>query len=67
MEIKAHIKGKVKFEFYRDNNLYYKSDSGLVFPVPISDIGNATFLSEDKGILFMRYIRKHLESLNEES
>lgn len=29
--------------------------------VTVEDIGNAVFLSRDKGILFMRYIRKFLE------
>jgi len=65
MNIKDHIKGLVKFQFYRDNILYYKTESGLIFPVPIEDVGNATFLNEDKGILFMRYIRKHLTNLKE--
>lgn len=40
---------------------------GPEFPVPISDIGNATFLAFDKAILFMRYIRKHLAMLEEAS
>jgi hypothetical protein len=31
------------------------------FPVPVSDIGNATFHATDKAILFMRYIRKQLK------
>lgn len=63
MEIKEFIKGKVKFMFYRDGNLWYRTANGFVFPVPTSDIGNATFLDEDKGIFFMRYIRKHLEEV----
>jgi hypothetical protein len=33
--------------------------------VPIDDIGNATSLAEDKAILFMRYIRKHLNTLED--
>ncbi len=35
------------------------------FPVPIADIGGATFLASDKAILFMRYIRKHLDLLEQ--
>ena len=31
------------------------------FPVPIEDIGNATMLSEDKAITYMRWIRKAME------
>ena len=43
---------------------YYFLDSHIFeFPVPISDIGTATFLAEDKALLFMRYIRKHLDLL----
>ena len=63
MTIKDHVKGVVKFQYYRDGQLYYKTETGLLFPVPIDDIGNATFLAEDKAMLFMRYIRKFLSSL----
>ncbi len=66
------------FTRYFDGNLWYQVDyvvpdmSGspedanyeqFEFPVPITDIGTTTFLSQDKAILFMRYIRKHLEML----
>lgn len=55
---------KVTFTFYRDKQLFYKTDTGFEFPVHIDDIGSATFLSEDKPILFMRWIRKHVNILN---
>lgn len=61
MDIKQHVKGKVTFQYYRQSRLYYKTESGLTFSVPIEDTGDATFSAEDKAILFMRYIRKHLE------
>jgi len=38
---------------------------GFEFPVPVSDCGDGTFLAEDKAILFMRYIRKHVAYLDE--
>ncbi|MBF0441957.1 MAG: hypothetical protein HQK54_08645 [Oligoflexales bacterium] len=57
---------KVYFKYYRDQTLWYSTECGFLFPVPISDIGNATFLSEDRAMLFMRYIRKHI-SLTEEA
>ena len=56
---------KVRFSFYRDGQLFYRTESGFEFPVPIEDIGNATFLAEDKAILFMRYIRKHLKTIDD--
>lgn len=63
MTLKDHVKGSVTFQYYRDSNLYYVTETGLVFPVPIDDIGNATFLNTDKAMLFMRYIRKFLNQL----
>lgn len=63
--MKEHIKGTAKFQFYRAGHLYYKTETDLVFPVPLSDCGEATFQAEEKAILLMRYIRKHLENKNE--
>jgi hypothetical protein len=51
---------KVRFAFYRDGDLWYETECGFQFPVPIADAGTATFLAEDRAILFMRYIRKHV-------
>lgn len=66
MSIKDMVKDnkKVIFEFYRDGQLWYKTEDGFMFPVPIEDIGNATFLREDKAMLFMRYIRKQINFLD---
>ena len=55
---------KVAFRFYRDGQLWYATECGFEFPVPISEAGTATFLATDRAILFMRYIRKHMEFLN---
>lgn len=57
---------RVTFAFYRCGELYYRTECGFEFPVPIHDIGNATFLAEDKAILFMRYIRKHIANIEKE-
>ena len=54
---------QVYFVKYFDGNLWYATEDGFQFPVPIKDIGIATFLAQDKALLFMRYIRKHLELL----
>jgi hypothetical protein len=64
--LKDHVKGRVKFQFYRKGYLYYKTDSGFEFRVPIDDTGDAVFLDEDKSILFMRYIRKEIEIQKQE-
>lgn len=60
-----YVRGKVKFQFYREGHLYYKTENGLEFPVKISDTDGATFMAEDKAIYFMRWIRKHLQTLRE--
>lgn len=72
--IKDIIKYSAKFTRYRAGNLYYEiryfdKDSEIAktieFPVPITDIGDATFHDMEKGILMMRYIRKYLEYVNQ--
>lgn len=65
MSIKQHVAGTAKFVAYRANNLYYRTESGLEFPIPISDTDQATFPAEIKAITLMRWIRKHLETLDQ--
>lgn len=56
---------KVRFSFYRDGDLWYETECGFRFPVPVSEAGTATFLAEDRAILFMRYIRKQVANVEE--
>ena len=58
---------RVSFVKYFDGDLWYRTENDITFPVPIKEIGSATFLADDKALLFMRYIRKHLDSLSETS
>lgn len=64
----------VKFDSYRAGFFYYivewtdlspEESMGVpdkyLFPIPVEDIGNATLLSEDKAITFMRWIRKAID------
>lgn len=55
----------VKFSYYRKGFMFYLiqfEDKTYQFPVPISDLGDATLLGTDKAMIFMRYIRKAIES-----
>jgi len=67
MDIKDIVKDNtVRFAKYRQGIAYYTvrvpSDGvEYMFPVPLSDIGDATLLASDKAMVFMRYIRKALE------
>ena len=56
---------KVRFSFYRDGQLWYETECGFRFPVPLAEAGTATFLAEDRAILFMRYIRKYIAALGD--
>jgi hypothetical protein len=49
---------QVKFSHYHDGSLWYFTEFGETFPVPISDIGNATFEATEKAIFLMRYMRQ---------
>lgn len=61
MNIKDIVKGQnAHFRYFRDGALYYETDNGFQFPVPIDDAGSATLNAQEKAILLMRYIRKHL-------
>ena len=64
MNIKHIVKDNhVSFLRYRHGVMYYSvsvtgEPNEFVFPVPLSDVGNATLDAQDKAIIFMRYIRK---------
>tara|TARA_R110002073_G_scaffold73578_3_gene179993 strand:+ start:493 stop:744 length:252 start_codon:yes stop_codon:yes gene_type:complete len=61
MNIKEIVKNQnAHFVFYRDQSLFYETDNGFLFSVPISDAGSATINSQEKAIMLMRYIRKHM-------
>lgn len=63
-ELKFYVQGKSEFQYYRDSQLWYRTQFGsLVFPVPIEDVGSATFNRIEKSSLMMRYIRKYLKEL----
>lgn len=64
--LKTRVTGKVFFVCAREGCLWYRTDDKWIFPIPFEDTGNAqgsaaTFPAEDKAILYMRWIRKHIE------
>ena len=66
MKIREIVKNQnAHFVFYRDRALFYETDNGFQFPVPIEDAGSATFNKEEKAIFLMRYIRRHLKNVEE--
>jgi hypothetical protein len=67
MNIKDIVKNgkKAQFMYYKQNELWYVTECGFKFPVPINDTGDGEFRFEEKAMMLMRYIRKHIESINE--
>jgi len=67
-EIKELVRDNkmARLEFYRAGELWYVTDDGFKFPVPISDAGNGQFWAVEKAITLMRYIRLYLEKLKAE-
>jgi len=66
-DIKELVKDrKVFFDFYRDHELWYRVEgTNFKFPVSIEEAEGGNFNGIDKAILYMRYIRKHLKSIEE--
>jgi hypothetical protein len=54
---------KVSFIRYQNKELWYVTECGFEFPVPIEDTNEAAFAASDKALLFMRWIRKHQENI----
>lgn len=60
---KDRVCGVVKFVRLADSELWYACEDGFEFPIPLEDTKGATFLAEDKGMLFMRWITRHMDML----
>lgn len=65
-ELKDEVKGKVYFVCLKNRELWYKTDSGFEFPIPLEDSEGGIFLNEDKASLFMRWMRKRIQELKDE-
>jgi hypothetical protein len=64
IDIKAQVTaGPCVFVRAKAGNLWYRSALGFEFPVPMADMGEATFESEIKGMMMMRYIRRHAAAI----
>jgi hypothetical protein len=66
MNLKEIIRGNtVRFHRYRQQVAYYTvnvpgHDADYLFPVPLSDVGDATLGATEKAIYFMHWIRQAL-------
>jgi hypothetical protein len=65
MSIKDMVKDgkKATFAYYKQNELWYITEDGFEFPVPVDDTGDGVFHAVERAMLLMRYIRKHLQCI----
>ncbi len=54
----------VSFMFFMSGKLWYRTESGFKFPVPIRGSKQSVFLNEDRANRFYPYIKAHVEKLN---
>lgn len=60
-KLKERVQGRVRFHHYQDGNLIYMCEGdNFEFPVPVTDCGSARFEHIDKGILFMKWIKRQM-------
>lgn len=52
----------VTFQYFRRGQLWYQTECGFLFAVPVEDVGDATFNATEPSTMMMRYIRKQLEA-----
>ena len=68
VDIKEHVRDgqRVKFVVFRDDQFWYETEKGFRFPISLEEIRNSkvSLLSEDKALLFMRWMRKYKESFS---
>lgn len=61
-DIETMVKDKrATFIYFKNNELWYTTDDGFEFPVPIGHVGDAKFLPSDRAILFMYWIRQRIK------
>jgi hypothetical protein len=56
---------KTTFMFFKENELWYKTEDGFEYPIHFSETQGGIFLNEDKAIFHMRFIRPHFKMLQE--
>jgi hypothetical protein len=55
-----------KFKQYRLGNLYYETQEGFIFAIPLHDLDGVTLGAEEKCSLLMKWIKRGLQEMNED-
>lgn len=61
--LKDHVNNNkiVTFKYFQGGSLYYETELGLEFEVPVADTGNGVFGPQEKALNMMRWIRPQIE------
>ena len=62
LDLKTNLQGNSSFVYWRDNAMWYRTESDLLFPIPVADLDTAQILSTERSTVFMRWIRKEIAS-----
>lgn len=57
---------KVKFVCLKNENMWYQTESGFQFPIPLSETVGGEFPVEDKALYYSRWIGRFIKDLEEE-
>lgn len=52
---------QVRFAYAFEGELWYVAENGFEFPVPMEHAHTARMHAQERAMLFMRYIRDHLQ------
>jgi hypothetical protein len=52
----------VRFTHYQNGELWYVTETGFSFPVPVAEVGDAALPAVDRALRYMSYIRRHLQN-----
>ena len=58
---------RVKFDYYRDGNLWYSTINGFQFPVPVNTTLVTVYLANDKAEKFKYWIKRYYNQLKEQN
>lgn len=59
-----YCKEYANFQYFKNDELWYKFEDGFMFPVPIKELNGAETRVREKGLSFMKWIREHLKLMD---
>jgi len=64
MAVFDHVQGISTFVYHVDGKLMYRTDTNIIFPVPVDELEGTHVGACEKSIVLMKWIRKYLEEID---